>query len=129
MIATLFRLLLVVAGVYGFFLTACPKWSGDAYHVVSLSFMIGGAVALTFFLTLVEIGSQALRVTLELAFVVAAFLYLGWTLPQASGRPPIKEWMEGQIPRRSDAREGLQRLGIDTGSAPAKAVIKFFPKG
>lgn len=128
MIATLFRLLLAVAGVYGFFLTACPKWSGDAYHVVSLAFMIGGAVMLTFFFSLVEIGSRVLRVGLELAFVCAIALYLGWTFPQMSGRPPIKEWMEGQVPRRADAREGLKRLGIDTGSAPAKALVKVFPK-
>ena len=128
MIGRLFRLLLAVAAIDGFFLTACPKWNGDAYHVVSLSFMVGGAVLLTFFLTLVDISSKALRVTLELSFMAGLALYLGWTLPQMSGRPPIKEWMEGQVPRRGDAREGLQRLGIDTGSAPAKALIKVFPK-
>lgn len=125
----LIRTLFLAGAVYLYYIMAFPGWTGQAYHVASLSIICGGAVALFFFLKMVEIGSFFVKLGAELAFVAAVALYLGYTMPQASGRPPIEQWLNGARPTQSGARQGLERLGVDPHGAVVDKLVGLFPKG
>lgn len=126
----LIRTLLLAAGVYLYFVMAFPDFTGQAYHVASLSIIAGGAVALFFFLKMVEISSFMVKLAAEIAFVAAVALYLGYTMPQASGQAPISLWLQGQHhPTQSGARQGLTRIGVDSHGAVGEKLVALFPKG
>lgn len=126
---SLLRTLILAAAVYLYYVMAFPDWTGQAYHVASLSIIAGAAVALYFFLKIIEISSFFIKLAAELAFALAVALYLGYTMPQASGHPPIEQWLNGHRPTQSGARQGLSKLGVDPHNAAAEYVVGLFPKG
>lgn len=125
---TLIRLLLIPAGIYGFYVMSFPDTSGTVYHVASLSIIAGGAVGLFMFMKLVDVGSMAVKVLVELVFAFAVAMYFGYTMPQLSGKAPLEQWAEGVRPTQSTARRGLEKLKLDPDGV-LKPVVKLFPKG
>ena len=114
--------------MYGFYVVAFPQWTGLVYHVASLSILAGLAVGVFLLLKIIDISSALGKFVIEMCFAAGVLLYFGYTMPQKSGKPPIQQWVEGHRPTRSDARDGVQRLGVDPNSKPAEFVIDLFPK-
>lgn len=127
----LMRLIVYGVVIYVFYLLAFPNWSwgiSQAYHAFSLALMMGAALGVFLFLKVIDLSSTVAKILLELGFAVAALLYFGYTMPQRSGKPPLKQWLAGHHPTRSDARLGLGRLGIDANSRTGKLLLKPFPE-
>lgn len=124
----LIRSLIMGFGMYALIAVCYPEWSGQIYHVVVLSFIAGGAAAVYFLSKILDLGSGAAKIGLEAAFVVAIALFVGYTMPQKSGKPPFQQWAEGVRPNRGTARHGLERLGVNPNGKAAAAVIDLFPK-
>lgn len=114
--------------VYGAIAVCYPDWKGEAYHVVMLSAIAGGSVAVWFLDKILDLGSGVAKVALELGFLVGIGLFTGYTMPQKSGKPPIQQWAEGVRPNRDTARRGFDRLKIDPNGPVASRVIALFPK-
>jgi hypothetical protein len=124
----LIRSLLLGLLVYGAIAVSYPNWTGQIYHVLVLSALAGGAVAVWFFEKILDIGSGAGKIGLELSFLVAIALFLGYTMPQKSGKPPFQQWAEGARPTRDTARQGFDRLGVKPNGTVAAKIIDLFPK-
>lgn len=114
--------------VYAGFAVAYPDWEGSVYPAMTLSLIAGGAVGVWFLHKILDLGEGTLKLALELGFVAAVALWVGTTMPQKSGKAPFTQWAQGVRPKRDDARRGLQRLGLDPGTAAAKIVVNLFPK-
>lgn len=125
---TLIRLLATSWAVYFFYLLAFPDWKGTSYHFTTAALIIAAAVALFTVLNAFRITSLIGTVIFEICFAVILILYIGWTMPQNSGRPPIQLWIEGHHPNRALAREGISRLRLNPDSKPAQLVIGLFPR-
>ncbi|MDX6771109.1 MAG: hypothetical protein SF051_16385 [Elusimicrobiota bacterium] len=121
---------LMAAGglVYAAFAVAYPDWVGSVYPAMTLSLVAGGAVGAWFLRRILDLGDGRAALGLELGVVLAVFLWVGFTMPQKSGKAPFTQWAEGARPRRDDARRGLARLGVDPGGAAAGLVLALFPR-
>ena len=124
----LIRSLLLGLLVYAAIAVCFPNWTGEAYHVVMLSAVAAGAVAVWFLEKILDLGSGAGKIGLELSFLAAIALFLGYTMPQKSGKPPFQQFAEGVRPSRDTARQGFDRLGINPNGPVAAKVIALFPK-
>jgi hypothetical protein len=118
----------LAALIYAAYLVAYPDGGGKLYHE-SVPFVIaGGVVGLAFLNKILDIGEGALKIAIEIAFLAAVAAFLGYTLPQKSGKAPLTQWAEGQRPRRDAARRGLERLSVDPDGAVGSRVLALFPK-
>jgi hypothetical protein len=105
-----------------------PEWTGKAYHVIVLAAIGGGAAGVWALTAILDLGSGAAKIGLEAAFLVTIALFLGYTMPQRSGKPPFQQWAEGVRPTRDTAQRGFNRLRIDPNGPVASVVVKLFPK-
>ena len=124
----LIRSLLLGLLVYGLIAVSYPDWTGQAYHVMVLSAIAGGAVGIWFLHLILDLGSGAAKIAIEAAFLVAIALFLGYTMPQKSGKAPLEQWSEGVRPNRDGARRGFDRLGVNPNGRAASRIIDLFPK-
>lgn len=124
----LFRMLFFGLGAYLLIVLTFPDWRGSSYHVISIGMIVGGAAAVHVTLNMMKVASLVSILLFELAFVGLAVLYLAYTLPTDSGKPPVQQWAEGHKPTRDTARATIERVGIDPKWGPAKLLIKAFPK-
>ncbi len=118
----LIRTGVLAAAVYAFFVVAYPDGQGRLYHEVVPFLIAGGVVGLGFLKKILDLGEGMLKFGLELAFLAAIALTVGYTMPQKSGKPPLQQWAEGARPRRSEVRRGLKRLSVDPDGVVGKAV-------
>ncbi len=119
---------LLAALIYLAYAVAFPDYTGSAYHVVVLSMIAGGAVGLWFLKKVLDLGEGAMKFALELVFLGGIAAFVGYTMPQKSGKPPLTQWAEGARPTRDTARRGLEKLGADPNGAVASRVVALFPK-
>jgi hypothetical protein len=124
----LIRSLVLGLGVYALIAVAYPEWTGAAYHAMALSMIAGGAVGIWALDKVLDFGSGAAKIGIELAFLVAIALFAGYTMPQKSGKPPLQQFAEGVRPTRDTARQGLERLGVNPNGAAASVIVRLFPK-
>ncbi|MHB2025766.1 MAG: hypothetical protein ACYCPQ_03870 [Elusimicrobiota bacterium] len=120
------RFLFYGALVYLYYLIAYPGWYDGHYALTCLSVIFCGAAGLFILFKLIDWSSALAKLSLEAIFIAAVALYIGYTLPQKSGRPPIEQWMNGHHPTQTDASEGLQRLGISPKSKPGQLLLGMF---
>ena len=114
--------------VYVAIVVCYPDWTGQAYHAMALSMIAGGAVGVWALHKVLDLGSGAAKIAIEAAFLAAIALFLGYTMPQKSGKPPFQQWAEGARPTRGAARQGFDRLGINPNGAVASKIVDLFPK-
>lgn len=114
--------------VYGAMAVCYPEWTGQAYHVMAVSVIAGGAVGVWALHKVLDLGTGFAKIGVELGFLVAVALFLGYTMPQKSGKAPFQQWAEGARPTRDGARKGLDRLGLDPNGAAASRLLDLFPK-
>lgn len=124
----LIRSLLLGLLVYGLIAVSYPDWTGQAYHVMVLSAIAGGAVGIWFLHIILDFGSGTAKIALEAAFLVAIALFLGYTMPQKSGKPPFTQFAEGVRPTQMSARQGFDRLGVNPNGTVAAKIVDLFPK-
>jgi hypothetical protein len=124
----LIRPAFLAALIYLAYAVAFPDYAGTSYHVVVLVVILGGAAGLWFLKKLLDLGEGAMKFVLELAFLGAVAGFIGYTMPQRSGKPPLTQWAEGARPTQDAARRGLQKLGADPGGAVASRIVGLFPK-
>ena len=124
----LIRPALLAALIYLGYAVAFPDYVGTAYHVVVLSVIAGGAVGLWLLKKILDLGEGTAKLVLELAFLGGVAAFVGYTMPQKSGKPPLTQWAEGARPTRDSARRGLERLGADPAGPFASKVVALFPK-
>jgi hypothetical protein len=124
----LIRPALLAALIYLGYTVAFPDYTGGAYHAVALSAIAVGAVGLWLLKKMLDLGEGAAKIALELAFLCAVAAFLGYTLPQKSGKPPLTQWAEGSRPTQDSARRGLARLGADPDGPIASKLVALFPK-
>ncbi|MDD5303281.1 MAG: hypothetical protein PHS14_09250 [Elusimicrobia bacterium] len=124
----LIRSLLLGLLVYGAIAVCYPDWTGQAYHAMVLSVIAAGAVGIWFLDKILDLGTGAAKIGVEIAFLVAIALFLGYTMPQKSGKPPFQQWAEGVRPTRDAARRGFDRLGVDPNGPVASRIAGLFPK-
>lgn len=114
--------------VYGLIALCYPDWTGQAYHAMVLSVIAGGAVGVWALHKVLDLGTGTAKVGIELAFLVAIALFLGYTMPQKSGKPPFQQWAEGVRPTRDTARQGFDHLGVNPNGMVAARIVDLFPK-
>ncbi len=119
---------LLAALIYLGYAVAFPNYTGSSYHVMVLSIIAGGAVALWFLKKLLDLGEGAAKFVLELIFLGGVAVFVGYTMPQKSGKPPLTQWAEGERPTRDTARQGLDRLGVNPNGAVGARIVALFPK-
>lgn len=124
----LIRLFAYGCGIYLFYLLAFPGWKGSSYHLTTLALIFAAAFALHAALGLLRIGSLIGTFLFEFSFALGLLLYMGWTMPQNSGKPPLQQWIEGRTPTQAHARNGIARIGLDPDSKPARFLIRLFPR-
>jgi len=124
----LIRPAFLAALIYLGYTIAYPDYVGTSYHVAVLSIIAGGVVALWFLKKILDLGEGTAKLVLELAFLGAVAAFVGYTMPQKSGKPPLTQWAEGARPTRDAARRGLERLGVDPGGAAGSRIVALFPK-
>jgi len=119
----------LLAGLAYFLIALCyPDWDGQVYHVMVLSLIGGGAVGLFFLFKVLDLTEGAAKIGIEAAFVIGTALFVAYTMPQKSGKPPIQQWAEGVKPTRDSARKGFDRLGVNPNGAIASKIVDLFPK-
>lgn len=123
----LIRSFVLALCVYGLVLLAYPDWTGEAYHVMTLSVIAGGAVAVWALDKVLDLGTGAAKIGLELGFLIAVALFLGYTMPQKSGKSPFEQFAEGARPTRAGARRGMDRMGVNPNGPIAKHLLFLFP--
>jgi hypothetical protein len=124
----LIRTALLAGLIYAAYLVAFPEWGGTLYHE-SVPFVIaGGVVGLAFLQKMLDLGEGALKIALEVAFLAVVAIFLGYTMPQKSGKPPLAQWADGERPNRDAARRGLERLHADPDGFVGSKVVALFPK-
>jgi hypothetical protein len=118
----------LAALIYAAYAVAFPDYVGTSYHVVVLSVIAGGTVGLFLLKKILDLGEGAAKILLELAFLGAVAAFVGYTMPQKSGRAPLQQWAAGVRPTRDTARRGLSRLGADPDGFFGARVTALFPK-
>ena len=124
----LIRSMILGLGVYALIAVGYPEWTGAAYHAMVLSAIAGGSVGIWALDKVLDFGSGAAKIGIEVAFLIAIALFVGYTMPQKSGKPPLQQFAEGVRPTRDAARRGLDRLGVDPNGKAADLIIRLFPK-
>jgi hypothetical protein len=125
----LIRTALFAALIYAAYLVAYPDWGANAlYHTGVPIFIAGGVVALAFLKKILDLGEGAMKLALEAVFLVGVALFLGYTLPQKSGKAPLTQWAEGERPSRAAARRGLLRLHGDPDGKLGAMILSVFPR-
>jgi len=124
----LIRPALLAALIYLGYTIAFPDYTGSAYHVVVLSVIAGGALGLWFLKKMLDLGEGAAKFVLEIVFLGGVAAFVGYTMPQKSGKPPLTQWAEGAHPTQDSARRGLERLGADPNRGAASKLVALFPK-
>ena len=124
----LIRPALLAALIYLAYVVAFPEYTGDIYHVVVLSVIAGGAVGLWFLKKLLDLGEGTAKIVLEVVFLAGVAGFVGYTMPQKSGKAPLTQWAEGARPTQDSARRGLERLGANPNGAVASKIVALFPK-
>ena len=124
----LIRPVLLAALIYLGYTIAFPDYVGTAYHVVVLAIILGGGVALWFLKKILDLGEGAAKLILELVFLAAVAGFVGYTMPQKSGKPPLAQWAEGARPTQDSARRGVERLGGDPNRGLGSKLVSLFPK-
>ena len=114
--------------IYLGFVLGFPDWTGEAYHVIVLSMIGGGAVGVFLLGRILDLGAGAGKFVVEALFLAAVTAFVGATMPQRSGKPPFAQWSEGVRPNREAARRGAERLGLDPDGTFAGSLIALFPK-
>ena len=102
--------------------------SGHRFRVSGFSLIAGGAVGVWFLHKILDLGEGTAKILLELGFLVVITLWVGYTMPQKSGKAPLTQWAEGVRPKQADARRGFDRLGVDPGGPIARKVVDLFPR-
>lgn len=125
---SLIRLLLYALTVELFYLVGFPDWEANSYHAVMVSVLAGGAAGLWAAHRALIRGTLIGVVLFEFSFFLGSVLYVGWSMPQSSGKPPILLVIEGRRLNRGDAGKGLDRLGINPDSKPARWFLGLYPK-
>ena len=126
--SALLRMLAAGGLVYAGFAVAYPDWEGSVYPAMTLSLIAGGAVGVWFLHKILDLGEGTAKLILELGFVVCIVLWVGYTMPQKSGKAPLTQWAEGVRPKQADARRGFERLGVDPGGVIAGKIVDLFPR-
>jgi hypothetical protein len=124
----LIRPALLAALIYLIYAISFPDYTGSTYHVVVLSVIAGGAVGLWFLKKILDLGEGGAKFVLELAFLGGVAAFVGYTMPQKSGKPPLTQWAEGARPTRETARRGLEKLGANPDGAIPSKIVALFPK-
>lgn len=124
----LIRPALLAALIYLAYAVAYPDYTGAAYHVVTLSVIAGGAVGLWFVKKAAGLVEGTAMLVLELAFLAGVALFVGFTMPQRTGKAPLEQWAAGARPTRDSVRRGLGRLGANPDGPAAAAFAGLFPK-
>ena len=124
----LIRPALLAALIYLGYAVAFPDYSGNAYRFFVLAVIALGAAGLWFLKKFLDLGEGAAKFILELAFLAGVAAFVGYTMPQKSGKPPLTQWAEGARPTRDAARRGIEKLGADPNGALASKVVALFPK-
>ena len=124
----LIRPAVLAALIYLAYAVAFPDYTGTTYHVVVLAVIAGGAVGLWMMKKVLDLGDGAAKFALELAFLGGVAAFVGYTMPQKSGKAPLTQWAEGARPTRDEARRGIERLGGDPNGTVASKVVALFPK-
>lgn len=122
------RLLIYALTVQLFYMVSFPDWEATPYHWVMVSILTGSAVALWAGHRALIRGTLTGVVLFEFSFFLGSVLYVGWSMPQESGKPPIMLVIEGRRLSRGDAKKGLGRLGINPDSAPGRLMLGLYPK-
>lgn len=125
---TVLRLLALGGLVYGGFAVAYPDWVGTVWPAMTLAFIAGGAVGVFALHKMLDLTEGAAKWGIEAVFVVALVLWVGYTMPQQSGKSPLSQWAEGARPKQADAKRGFKRLGVDPDGAIAAKVVELFPR-
>lgn len=113
--------------IYLGFVIAYPDY-GPRSHQVAAAAILGGAFGLWVLKKLLDLGEDGAKVLLELLFLAGVAGFLANSMPQKSGKAPLKQWAEGARPNRETARRGFLRLGADPDGAVASKIVGFFPK-
>jgi|CXWL01.1.fsa_nt_gi hypothetical protein len=105
-----------------------PDWTGKTYHVTVLSLIAGGSVGVWCLHKILDLGEGAAKILVEIAFIAGVAGFVGYTMPQKSGKPPFQQWSEGVRPTRGSARRGFERMGLNPEGALAATVVALFPR-
>lgn len=124
----LIRSLILGMLVYGAIAVCWPDWTGQAYHAMALSAIAGGAVAVWAIHKILDLGEGAAKIGVEILFLVGIALFVGYTMPQKSGKPPFEQWAAGARPTQAAVRQGFDRLGVNPNGAVASRIVDLFPK-
>lgn len=124
----LIRTALLGGLVYLAIVLSYPDWTGQTYHIMTLSLIAGGAVGVWSLHKILDLGTGAAKIGVELAFLAAVALFVGYTMPQQSGKPPFQQWAQGVKPTRAAARRGFDRLGVNPNGAVADKIVNLFPR-
>jgi hypothetical protein len=124
----LIRPALLAGLIYLAYAVLFPDYTGSVYHVAVLSLIAGGTVALWFLKKIIGLVEGTALIAAEAVFLLAVALFVGYTMPQKSGKPPLEQWAEGARPNRDSARRGLEQLGFNPNGPAAAKFISLFPK-
>jgi len=124
----LIRPVLLAALIYLAYAVAFPDYTGTAYNIAVLSVVAGGAVGHWLLKKVLDLGEGTAKFLLEIVFLGGVAAFVGYTMPQKSGKPPLTQWAEGARPTRDSARRGLERLGADPNGLAASRLLALFPK-
>ncbi|MBI3563905.1 MAG: hypothetical protein HY079_01760 [Elusimicrobia bacterium] len=124
----LIRPAFLAALIYLGYAVAFPDYVGTSYHAAVLIGIAGGSVGLWFLKKLLDFGEGTAKILVEIVFLVAVALFVGYTMPQKSGKAPLEQWSEGVRPTREHAARGFKRLGVDPDGPVASRVVALFPK-
>ena len=124
----LIRSLILGLLVYGAIAVGWPEWTGEAYHVMVLSAIAGGAVGVWLLQRVLDMGEGVAKIGIEIVFLAGVALFVGYTMPQKSGKPPFEQWAAGARPTQTTARQGFDRLGVNPNGAIASRIVNLFPK-
>ena len=124
----LIRSLILGLLVYAAIAVCWPDWTGQAYHAMALSVIAGGAVGVWALHKILDLGEGAAKIGVEIGFLIGITLFVGYTMPQKSGKPPFEQWAAGVRPTQMTARQGFDRLGLNPNGAVASRIVSLFPK-
>jgi hypothetical protein len=100
----LIRPILLGTLIFAGYAAAFPDAVGKSYSAVAFSGIVGGAVALWILKKMLDLGEGAAKLLLEVLFLAGIAVFIGFTMPQKSGKAPMREWAErthpGLFPKR-----------------------------
>ena len=120
------RLVVYALAAYFYFRVGFPDGQGAIYHILAPMFLIALAALCHFLLGMFESAVGSGIFAFELLFIVVVAGFMAFTLPQASGVPPYRQWLDNGRPTRATASGGLSKLGLDPNSAVGRAILATF---